>query len=188
MFFIKASEKLVDFFGHDVAYSMLSYFPNSAVGRYANIFRRCDNSWLEDFVKNKKVIELGANDDGKINARYFVEFLGAGEYVGLDPKYKKDAELFLETGKARLESIDGLSYLLSQEDCSALVCSFGVLANGVIDSMGCARKYLEKLCEEIFRVSDGLTFHITDYPEYFVRAGFRTVKILPEAKLFFFEK
>lgn len=108
--------------------------------------------YLERHIRGRRIIELG--DAGrKINKNFFLG-LGATSFKTADPQ--------------RLQ-VDGLTYLMRQQDDSAIVCSFGVLEYGVlhmgIEGIGkLCRKYVEELAKEIYRVTpqDTITFHGLD--------------------------
>jgi len=129
--------------------------------------------YISNEIRGGKVIEFG--DGGRAtNLRFMLES-GVKDFRTVDPKHNTDGHT------------DGLSYLLQQPDESAIVMSFGVLEDGILDgtdeySIPVFRKYNRLLGEEIYRVTPkgGITLHGLDSIYDLVNAGFTEEKILRE--------
>lgn len=126
-------------------------------------------------IKGKKVIELGPSHDPK--ARFFLDN-GAKEYVGVDLFHSFIGTCFVQNYlKAKIVEKDALSYLMNQEDESAVVASFGFLC----DALHMLNPhYVPFVVKEIYRITPkgGISIHSTacDIENSFEAAGFKPEK------------
>jgi len=131
---------------------------------------------LREGFKGKKVIELGPER----NPVYpHLAKHGIAGYTAVEPNYADETSEALKghDGKTDVVKVDGLSYLLSQPNDSAVVISFGVLP-------WCGNSYMESIAQEIYRVTPpgGISVHspkidrIERYP--YVETGFKPIEEL----------
>lgn len=126
-------------------------------------------------IKGRKVIELGPSHDPK--AKFFLDN-GAKEYVGVDLFHSFTASCFVQNYiGAKIVKRDALSYLMKQENESAVVASFGFLC----DALHMLNPhYIPFVVREIYRVTPkgGISIHSTacDFENSFEAAGFKSEK------------
>lgn len=192
-----SSNRLNTLFGAEQTHRLLSQFPRSAKGSYSFLFRQYLFQQKSDNIKKKtsgrKLVELGA---GKQYKNHLNNILGDGyfdldcsNYIGLDPSYKQGLTGYFNEKAVEITPCDGLSYLLEQQDNSCNVMSLGVFAKGVLEPETETQEYLERLINEIYRVTfdDGISMHITDFPELFEQ-NFKLIECDPSLKVYLFEK
>ena len=157
--------------------------------------RKLARSYLERELSGKRVIELGPGwvGDKRNNARFF-ETLGACEYTGVEPTSQPESEITPITfmpiytkERATLHKLyslvqqDGLSYLLTQPDDSAVIFSSCVFRDDVLLNVGLpeelAKKYVNELVRQMHRVTKNgaINIHADNTFDYtqFERAGFK---------------
>jgi len=170
--------ELLQHFSHEEASELVKYFfqtPSASTqgvdGTYD--FNKIDEngmSFLEKELEGQNVIEFG-NAGWRTN-RHLQQFK-LNSYEGVDPDYGKDA----------------LTHLMRQPDNSAIVCSFGVMESGVLDSwVGRDKplgKYIDLLAKEIHRVTPqgAISLHGTDGFSELETAGFNKANVLYKGHL-----
>jgi len=106
-------------------------------------------------LNGQRVIELGPG--GAPKAKVLLERWGAREYVGVEPFFidMTRRRLGLEDERITLIKTDGLTYLLSQPDNSAVVINCGVICPELIRGWfgPYNMDYYRFLGREIFRVT-----------------------------------
>lgn len=166
----------------------------------------------EDYLKRelsgKKIIELGPGFVGnKLDHARFFAALGASSYVGVEPtitqekkkswtppitflpRYAPDRQRVTLEIPYALVAQDGLSYLLTQPDDSAVIFSSCVFRYDVLGSTGLPEelesKYLKELVKQMQRVTPegAISIHADNtFPdELFEEAGF-TVELCGTGK------
>jgi len=99
-------------------------------------------------INGKKVIELGPSHNPR--AKMFLD-LGAKEYVGVELFHSFTASCFTQNyNGAKTVQKEALSYLMSQEDESAIVASFGFLCDALHIQN---HHYIPFITKEIHRVT-----------------------------------
>ncbi len=189
----KITPELLSIFDENDAFALVQYFNRTPSITTCQIDGKYDLNRLSDPVKefltkelhDKRIIELGNKgwksassmdelfgSSIRLNPKGEIAFqvlrFGARSYEGCDPKYNED----------------GLSYLMRQADESAIVCSFGVLEDGVLygpPSMSNLRRYSAELAKQIYRVTPkgAITFHGLEYTRDLEEAGFTFDDIAP---------
>jgi len=169
----KVSPELLRHFSYDEAFNLVKYFFQTPSTGTQDINGSYDLSklnpearnFLERELQGKDILEIG-NAGSRVN--HNLTPFNIGNYVGVDADYGDDA----------------LTHLMRQPEESAIVCSFGVLESGVLDSwIGRERplgKYIDLLAREIYRVTPegSITLHGTDGFDELKRAGFRDENVL----------
>ncbi|MEA3329975.1 MAG: hypothetical protein U9Q06_04500 [Nanoarchaeota archaeon] len=169
----RVTPELLKDFSHEEALGLVKYFfrtPGAETqtigGNYSlgNLDKN-SKSFLEKELRNANIIEIG--NKGLIQNAEFAPF-GIRSYQGTDCDYGNDA----------------LTHLMKQPDESAVICSFGVLESGVLDSWVGRDKplgrYIDLLAKEIYRVTPkgAITLHGTDGFTELEKAGFADERIL----------
>ncbi|MFZ5954932.1 MAG: hypothetical protein ACOYT4_00755 [Nanoarchaeota archaeon] len=167
----KISPELLRHFTKKEAYNLIKYFisvPSTSTqepGASYDLYTICNSNrkfreYLGEQINGRNIIELG--DAGRqINKNLFLK-LGAKNYESVDPNY----------------NFDGLTYLMRQDDNSAIICSFGVLESGVLygaeSGFEALVKYQQKLADEIYRVTPkgAITLHGLECSVDLLNAGF----------------
>ena len=106
--------------------------------------------------------------------------LGIAGYTAVEPYYADETSEALKghESQTNVVPIDGLSYLLSQPNDSAIVISFGVLP-------WCRESYEESTAKEIYRVTvpGGINVHAPKMERFgrkyqYLEAGFKPIEEL----------
>jgi hypothetical protein len=145
---------------------------------------RCPISSLSN-----KLIELGPSDTQVLDSLKLNEI---DTYVGVEPfayqETRRAIDLFIRKnphfqGSLTLANEDGLTYLPTQQECSATVVSSMVLEHSVIGyhlpfNHTLVEQYRRELCQEIYRVTPegGITMHSNldeDYISCLQKVGFK---------------
>lgn len=161
---------LQNFFNREEVCRLIEYF-NECPGTttkwpgYTYDFGRLSEEakkFLYNEINGRRIIELG--NKGYYSDYHFENVFKSKSYEGCDPQY----------------NVDGLTFLLKQQDESAIITSFGVLEDGVLYMIGCDRihnllsKYTAELGRQIYRVTPkrGITIHGLEYSYDLIKAGF----------------
>lgn len=170
--------ELLKHFPHEEALGLIKYFyrtPGAGTQGCGGTYSLRDldiktKSFLERELKGANIIEFGNKG---VKQNYQLTPFKVKTYSGTDCDYGDDA----------------LTYLMKQPDKSAIVCSFGVVDSGVLDSfMGRDAplgKYIDVLAKEIYRVTptNAITLHGTDGFSELEKAGFTNKKVLHKASM-----
>jgi hypothetical protein len=128
-------------------------------------------------IEGKRVIELGPAHNPR--AKLLLD-LGAKEYVGVELFNSFMASCFTQNyNRAKIVQKDALSYLINQEEGSAVVVSFGFLC----DALHIYNPhYIPFITKEIQRITpkDGVSVHSgsCDFANSFNAAGFSSKEVL----------
>lgn len=157
--------------------------------------RKLAKDYLTQELAGKRVIELGPGWVGnKLNNARFFAVLEASGYVGVEPLLIKEKSIepritFLPTYARNevtlnisytLTARDGLSYLLTQPDDSAVIFSSCVFRHDTLTDIGLpsdlGRKYVDELIKQMYRVtqSGAINIHADNIfdSQRFEEAGF----------------
>lgn len=127
-------------------------------------------------IEGKRVIELGPAHNPR--AKLLLD-LGAKEYVGVELFNVFMASCFTQNyNKARIVQKDALTYLINQEDESAVVVSFGFLCDALHMQN---THYIPFITKEIQRITPkgGISVHsgACDFSSSFNAAGFDSSEV-----------
>ncbi len=163
-------------------------YPGSSTN-YAQLFEPCMKyetpAEVVSELKGQRVIELGPGEHP--NAELLFDVYGIAEYVAVEPFLTQLTEKSLNTRDPRNKIVkqDGLSYLLEQQDNSAVMISCAVICPELmIDAEGHKQDYYRFVGKEMYRVTPqgAPNIHFVtgidkwDVDLFFTSHGFRPAK------------
>lgn len=136
------------------------------IGRMEDMMKKLlerNSPFLKQYVQDQHIIDIGCGKSyNQVNERTIS--LGAKSYVGIVPHniLTKDLE---RKGKISFAPTDGLSYLLTQPDNSAVIIASSLFSETLVpilvdteETKAIKEEYLQRLFRQIYRVTPTVCF------------------------------